>query len=183
MDMIEIISPTFINYLMFTFKFAGWFIFESHKCDFSGWIVFLIYAAMWFYIDLRGGLNFIFTRQFFSQIIYLIQYAKIDRPHVRQPGHRSVPRRPLGLGWPVACSLRLWELDESFGGTVTRWTVKRIFHGHFPTHKAVPLGGALEVDIIQTVDNPSGPDKPYDIFLWPLSHPSLTLMRKGMYNK
>lgn len=98
---------------------------------------------------------------------------RIDRPHVRQPGHQSVPRRPLGLGrllgcpcwWPVACSLHLWELVESFGGTVTRWTVKRIFHGHFSTHKAVPLGGALEVDIIQTVDNPSGPDKPYDIFL------------------
>lgn len=47
MDMIEKpFSPTFINYLMFTFKLAGWFIFESHKCNFSGWIVFLLYAAM-----------------------------------------------------------------------------------------------------------------------------------------
>lgn len=32
---------------------------------------------MCFYIDLQGDLNFIFTKQFFSQIIYLIQYVKV----------------------------------------------------------------------------------------------------------
>lgn len=69
---------------MFTFKFAGWFIFwkplvyflKGTNVIFLDELFFLIYAAMWLYIDLRGGLDFIFARQFFSQIIYLIQYVK-----------------------------------------------------------------------------------------------------------
>lgn len=37
---------------------------------------------------------------------------------------------------------------------------KDFFHGHFSVPKAVPLGGALDIDLIQTMDNPGGPDKP-----------------------
>ena len=62
------------------------------------------------------------------------------------------------LGCFIEPPVRIWM--ESLSGTLICWAVQRIFHGHFPTPKAVPLGGALEVDIIQTVDNPSGPDKP-----------------------
>lgn len=95
---------------------------------------------------------------------------RVDQPSVLQLGQQTVLGGPGGrdsfsrllsvaeaLG-SVRGAVRIWTY--SFNGTRTCWTVKRIFHGHFPTPKAVPLGGALEVDIIQTEDNPSGPDKP-----------------------
>lgn len=39
-------SPTFINYLMFTFKFEDALFLKATTVIFSGWIVFLRYAAM-----------------------------------------------------------------------------------------------------------------------------------------
>lgn len=53
-------------------------------------LFFLIYAAVCFHIDLLGGLNFIFTRQFFSQIIYLIQYVKGTPAMHHAVGHQRV---------------------------------------------------------------------------------------------
>ena len=138
------LSPlTFINYLMFTFEFAGWFIFESHKCNFSGWIVFLIYAAVWFCIDLQGDLNFIFTRQFFRQIIYLIQYVKgrpAKRPAAGRPdcleeasGGRGGFSRPLGARQALSLlhGAIPRDLTESLSGTLICWTVQRIFSWAF----------------------------------------------------
>lgn len=74
---------------------------------------------MCFYIDLQGDLNFIFTRQFFSQIIYLIQYVKGRPARLMQLGHQSVSRKlwaetaSPGCWWSLSSWLvgSLQELD------------------------------------------------------------------------
>lgn len=94
---------------------------------------------------------------------------RLDQHSVVQLGPQPVSGRPLGPGWSP-CSSCCGSTGllrgsgricvRSLGGTSVCWTVKRIFRGHFPTSKAGALGGALEVDIMRTVDNPSSPDKP-----------------------
>lgn len=97
---------------------------------------------------------------------------RADQPSAMQLGHQTVSRRPWEAGLASLGRSALWthgacptEPSVSiqmgfFSGALISWAVRKIFHGHFPTPlKEVPLG-ALDVDVIQTVDNPSGPDKP-----------------------
>lgn len=76
-DMVEMIFPNFYK-LPNVYLQGCWMILflKATNVVFLDELFFLIYAAVCFHIDLPGGLNFIFTRQFFSQIIYLIQYVK-----------------------------------------------------------------------------------------------------------
>lgn len=73
---------------------------------------------------------------------------------------------PLGVGglsWLprvlVALSLLQGprELGGSFSAALIWQTVTRIFHGHFPAPMAVPLGGALNVDLIRQWTIPVAP--------------------------
>lgn len=170
-NMTEIISLTFINYLMFTFEFADDLFWKFLlNVIFLDELFFLYMQQCDFGIDLQGDLNFIFTRQFSGQIIYLIQYVK-GRPakYTLQRGDQTASRRPLEAGRLLSSlpgKRSLTSRSRPFGiwrnpeWDLICWTVQRIFHGHFPTPKVVQLGGALEANIIQTVDNFSGPDKP-----------------------
>lgn len=87
-----------------------------------------------------------------------------------QSGHHCCSQEacgagPASLGHPTSrTQLGLFpELSGSGGRPSTGLGAVGQFKG-FPwaltTAEAVPSGGPLEVDIIQTVDNPSGPDKP-----------------------
>lgn len=94
----------------------------------------------------------------------------MDQPSVVRSGRHRCSQEacgagPASLGHPTSRTQPglFPELSASGGRLSTGLGAVGQFKGFpwaFTTAEAVPLGGPVEADVIQTVDNPSGPDKP-----------------------
>lgn len=88
------------------------------------------------------------------------------------PHAAGTPLSPGSFGAETTCSGCSWSLSTRLvsepSGTGCSPSaqlecvgqLQGFSHGHFLTPKAVLFGGALDTDLIQTLDNPGGPDKP-----------------------